>query len=1100
MINELNKTFSIYRSSAGSGKTRTLAKEYLKLALQYKADYFKHILAVTFTNKASQEMKDRILAYLDDFAKGHANELAAELKNELRLDDPTFQQYCQAAQSAILHQYAQFSISTIDAFFQKVIRSFTRESGLIGDYRLEAEHDAVLEQVIDNLIDELGNNKELTEWVVEFAKENLENERAWDVRYSLIEFAREIFREEFKAIEDALNITTLQPGFFRKLKDRLWSTKNFFLGEVSKPAREALSIIEEQGWTVEDFSYGKTSGLLTFFKQYAWEKNLSTYKAPGERIRSYFTQPANWPGKKSPHAKNIARMADAMLVPALNLILDASDKHFAMALSAEVALKNMYVFGLIADISRKLKEYKDENNVMLLADAPKFLNGVIQDSDTPFIYEKVGSFYRNYLIDEFQDTSGMQWKNFQPLILNSLDQGYPGLVVGDVKQAIYRWRGGDLNLLQQQIINHIGSGRVEVRELDKNFRSVSEIVSFNNALFRSASSIVSDETGTAISTEAYTGVVQQISKQERGFVQIRFVQDDASNPKPADEIEEEASSLKWNVISLEQIPLTLEELQSRGAELKDIAILVRKNEEGQRIADHLLHYKSSGKAKPECRYDVVSNESLRIDGASTVNLLLGAMRYLLNPEDSVARAQLGYEFSRLHEPQRDLPIVFSVTNQAIFENNLPDSFTAQKQSLKKLPLIELTETLIEIFQLGKQQGELVYLQAFQDLVLDFYNRERNDLASFLEWWEANRNKKSVQISGEVNAVQILTIHKAKGLQFKFVIIPFCSWNLDHESWQAPNLWVKSEKGAFAEAGYIPVKYSKLLEQTHFAEYYSEEHTRTFLDNLNLLYVAFTRAEHGLIVTAPHPKVRGAKGSVAGLLFQSIQSNLELKGNWKEDTSEWSSGEWIIEKTARIKQVPDLSLTEYLSSAWRDKLVIRQTGATFFDQTDVEKREKINYGIHMHAVLSRMKYADELESSLDEIIFEGLITETERPLLKGQLLELLNIPEIGSWFSRNWKVETEIPILLPDGGENRLDRLIHQDRKAIIIDFKTGERKKGDNHQVLEYMDILRQMNFTEVDGYLLYLRDRSVVEVKPGGKQKIVQKKKDKDQLSLGFN
>jgi ATP-dependent exoDNAse (exonuclease V) beta subunit len=1099
----LAKTFSIYRSSAGSGKTRTLAKEYLKLALQYKADYFKHILAVTFTNKASQEMKNRILAYLDDFARGATNELARELKEELKLDDQTFQQHSQAVQAAILHQYAQFSISTIDAFFQKVIRSFTRESGLIGDYRLEVEHDAVLEEVIDNLIDELGSNKELTEWVVEFAKENLENERAWDVRYSLIEFAREIFREEFKSIEDEVSRVTGERTFFKQLKERLWSAKNFFLTRVSKPAQEALVIIQAQGWSAEDFSYGKNSGLLTFFMLYAWEKNLSRMsKAPSDRMRSYFTQAANWPNKKSPHKENIQRIAADRLVPVIREILDVYDEHYTMALSAEVALKNLYVFGLIADIARKLKEYKDENNVMLLADAPKFLNGIIQDSDTPFIYEKVGSFYRNYLIDEFQDTSGMQWKNFQPLIVNSLDQGYPGLVVGDVKQAIYRWRGGDLNLLQREIVPFIGEQRAEVRELDQNFRSAKCVVDFNNEVFRSAAALVSTETGTSISLEAYTDVAQKGSKAEEGFVQVSFIREPALEEKQisaGEESDGEAGSSRWSAIAMDQLPLTLEELQLNGAELKDIAILVRKNDEGQRIAAHLLQYKNSGKAKEGCHYDVVSNESLRIDGASSVNLLLGAMRYLLNAEDSVARAQLGYEFSRLREPQRDLPDVFSVTNQAIFENNLPAEFTDGKPALKKLPLIELTETLIGIFGLGRRQGELIYLQAFQDLVLEFYNREKNDLGAFLEWWEDNRHKKSVQIAGEVNAAQILTIHKSKGLQFKYVIIPFCSWNLDHDPWQSPNLWVNSEKSPFADAGYLPVRYAKLLEQTFFAADYQEEHTRSYLDNLNLLYVAFTRAEQGLIITAPHPEIRGAKASVAGLLFNSITGNETLRNTWDETEALWKSGEWKLSPSIKKETADYMSLRAYTASPWRDKLVIRQSGAAFFEEADTALRDRINYGIHMHAVLSRMKFADEIETTLEAIVFEGLITEQDRPSLRDELNELLDIPEVASWFNRSWKVYTEVPILVPGGNESRLDRLIVDDKKAVVIDFKTGEQKKNDNEQVVAYMDILRQMNFIDVRGYLLYLRQKEVVEVKEGGKQKATRKLKDKDQMSLGF-
>jgi ATP-dependent helicase/nuclease subunit A len=1057
---------------------------------------------VTFTNKASQEMKDRILAYLDDFAQGRDNELASELKSELGLDDMTFQARCQETQSAILHGYSQFSISTIDAFFQKVIRSFTRESGLVGDYRLEVEQDAVLETVIDNLIDELGNNTELTDWVVEFAKENLENERAWDVRYSLIEFAREIFREEFKAIEESVLVKTKEPDFFRNLLTELRKRKFGFVSLIKNKAQTALKIISTNGLTSVDFKYG--GGPHNFLTKASRITSVRSFdeKEKGKRPEKEYQSEKNWPDKDTRFAGTIMKLAGDQLIPLMNEILDYWNENYKKALSAEIALNNFYSFGLIADISRKLREYKDENNMMLLADAPKFLNGVIQDSDTPFIYEKVGSFYKNYLIDEFQDTSGMQWKNFQPLITNSLDQGYESLVVGDVKQAIYRWRGGDLSLLQQDILTLIGSQRIEINELDKNFRSSPEVIDFNNNLFETASSLIALQNGAALASHAYKDVAQKNAKEEKGFVHIQFISEPQEKQLPFSSIDDhhENQAPKWKDSALDQLPVYLESLQEKGVSLKDIAILVRKNDEGQRVASHLLQYKVSVKAKANCRYDVISNESLRIDGAASVNLLLGAMRYLFNPEDSIARAQLGYEFSRLQEPSRELSDIFSVSNQTIFENNLPEKFSREKPALKKLALIELTENLIEIFQVGKIEGELIYLQAFQDLVLEFYNRERNDLGAFLEWWEANKAKKSIQISGDVEAVQIVTIHKSKGLQFKYVIIPFCAWNLDHDSWQAPNLWVKSDDAPFTEAGYLPVKYGRNLLETSFSEFYKEEKTRIYLDNLNLLYVAFTRAETGMIVMAPSIDVKGAKDSVAGLIYQGISQNESLKIFWDELQLKFKLGEMEHQNaTEASRPVGSVSLSQYHSTSWRNKLVIKQTGANFFDDLHDDFRNRINYGIHMHAVLSRMKYAHEVQTSLNQTIREGLITVDESIILKAELKTLFEIPQVTNWFSDAWEIRTEVSILLPDGKESRIDRLLVRGKSAIIIDYKTGEKKTRDVDQVREYINILRKMNFIEVEGYLLYLRDKDVVEVQAGGKQKIIRKVVNKDQLSLGI-
>lgn len=1025
-------------------------------------------------------MKDRILAYLHDFASGDPNELAVELKNELDLDDNTFRERSQETQREILHHYNQFSISTIDAFFQKVIRAFTRESGIMGDYRLEVEHDLVLEEVVDDLIDELGSNQALTDWVVEFAKDNLENDRAWDVRQSLREFAEQIFKEEFKAIEDSILRESVDHAFFQELKVKLWKIKNSFLGTVAPPAAEALATMQQAGWQPSDISYGKNSGLFTFFDMFATGKNLKEYKVPGERMRHHFTHAKNWPGKTTRRAAEIMSVAEQKLIPILRGLLQTYDEQYTRALSAEVVLRNLHVFGLIADISRKLKEYKDQNNLMLLADAPKFLNGVIQESDTPFIYEKVGSFYRNFLIDEFQDTSGYQWKNFLPLLTNSLDQGYKSFVVGDVKQAIYRWRGGDLTLLQQIIERQVGQERVDVKELATNFRSAGVIVDFNNALFTAAAAVVATRAEHTLPAEAFADVSQQIfRKEETGWVEVDFLDDD-----------------NWQQAALTRMTEQLERLQESGIALKDIAILVRRNAEGQRIAAHLLQYKNTPEAKPHCRYDVISNESLRVDGAASVNLLLGAMRYLLNPDDAIARAQLGYEYARLKEPARPLTEVFTVTNQVFFENNLPDAFAREKLALKKLPLYELTETLIEIFSLGDVPGELPYLQAFQDIVLDFYTRERNDLGAFLDWWEENKHKKSIQVSGDIDAAQIVSIHKSKGLQFPYVLIPFCSWNMDHEGRNAPLLWVHSEEQPYKEAEYVPVSYSKTLENTFFHSYYEEERVKVYLDNINVLYVAFTRAEKGLYVTAPHPdhKANRQQYTSSKLVFDSVQASDALRSVFTGATLRLGVQETAV--PVPHHPAPATQLLRYPTSRWRDKLVIKKSATYFFDATDPEQHARIQYGLHMHAVLSRIHYADEAVAAIDTLVREGLLKEEEREPVALQLTELLKHPPIADWFSRRWTVRTETPILLPEGDESRIDRLLLNDRHAIVIDFKTGEKARQDTSQVLHYMDTLRQMNYTTVEGYLLYLRDNEVVEVKTGVRGKAV-KKKDDNQLEM---
>ncbi len=1081
----MSAIFSIYRSSAGSGKTRTLAKEYLKLALQSRAGYFRHILGVTFTNKSTQEMKDRILAYLNDFSQGKQNDLSLELQTELRLDAQTFQNYAEEVRAQVLHNYSQFSISTIDAFFQRVIRSFTREAGLAGDYRLEVENDPIMEEVVDNLIDELGSNDLLTDWVVKFANQELENERAWDVRTSLLEFSKQIFRDEFKDIESELGKSTADPEFFKNLMTVLTKQKHLFISTISGKANEAVSLIKNNHYDFDDFKYAG-GGAFNYLIKVSKIESIDDFdeKEKGKRAEGDYQQSINWPAKDSPHKAAIQKLAEDRLIPLLNEILEFREKHYKSALSAQVVLSNFYSFGLITDISRKLKEYKDENSIMLLADAPYFLNGVIRDSDTPFIYEKVGSFYKNFLIDEFQDTSRMQWQNFFPLLTNALDQGDRSLIVGDVKQAIYRWRGGDLSLLQQEVEALIGTDRVESKYLNSNYRSSKSVVEFNNVVFTEAAATVSAETGHPLPSLAYEDIGQKVSKEEQGFVEINFV--------------EETEEQKWNEVAMERIPFLLEKFQRLGAKLKDIAILVRRNEDGQQIVAHLLNYKSSDRAQPDCKYDVVSNESLRLDGAASVNLLVSALKYLNNTDDAIARAQLSYEYARMQNQLDDLAEVFAVTNRATFENNLPEAFSKQKMFLKKLPLFELTESLVQLFELGKCAGELSYLQTFQDLVLDFSSRERNDLAAFLIWWEVNKGKKSIQVSGEVDAAQIFTVHKSKGLQFKYVIIPFCSWELDHGSFNAPTLWVKSDDSAFHEAGYLPVKYSSILKETLFASYYEEEKARSYLDSLNLLYVALTRAEHGLIVMVPNPSTkRGYGGKVSELLFNSMQR--AFPSGWSANNELWSSGEWSLkaEKDKSEHASHPIQLKNYETSSWREKLVIKQSSKGHFESKENVVVGKVKYGIHLHTVLSKIKYHHEVDEAILNMEAEGVITADERPVIHTLINELLANETIAHWFSTAWEVRTEVPVLLPGEGDNRIDRLLIKDKKAVVVDFKTGEPSRADQKQVVSYIDTLRKMNFVDVEGYLLYIKTGEVVSVPPGKKSKV---KDNKDgQLGLGL-
>ncbi len=1010
-------------------------------------------------------MKARIMQYLDDFAKGRPNELANEIIQQLGITQEELIIKSKAVQSAILHHYSQFAISTIDAFFQKVIRAFTREAGLLGNFRLEVDNDLVLKEVIGELMDELGRNKQLTEWVVNFSKDRLNEGENWNITRALETFSKEIFTESFKVIEDdILSRFEQEENPYGKFVTTFNSEISEFMNFMRDKARIALSILDKNSIVPSDFNYGNAGTALKYFEMFA----QSEYQEVKPRIQESVDDPLAWPRKKGLNYNRLLDLVRSDLHPILLDMVDYDQKNYARYNSAKLVLANFYSFGLLADITRKLKQYKEENNLMLLADASKFLNKVINDSDTPFIYEKVGSFFKNYLIDEFQDTSGYQWKNFLPLLKDSLDQSQANLVVGDVKQSVYRWRGGDLQLLQSGVEQAMGKEMTELIRLDTNYRSAENIVKFNNVLFELASEHVSGVLQKTLPKAVFGDVAQKsVRFPGKGYVRVNFI----------DKSEDEVT---WEQIAMQQLPSILESLQDQKVALKDVAILVRRNEEGQRIAKYLLQYKVSADAKEGYRYDVVSNESLRLDTASSVNLLVSALKYIDNPQDAVVRGQLVYEVTK----GTDLEHIFYKAGRNDLDDILPKEFVQYSAWLNKLSIFELTEELIRIFAIGKDSNELAYLQAFQDLVLEFAAKEKNDLAAFLEWWENNKWKpeKSLKVAGTVNAVNILSIHKSKGLQFKYVIIPFCSWRMDHE--KEPLLWTTSPEAPYNNLGHLAVRYTSTLKRSFFDDDYQKEIVKAHLDNLNLLYVALTRAEEGLFISAPKPSDSSIKkrregnklGSAGDLMYDVF-----LMGDFPEfnpQTFQFESGK--IEKLKIGKEedgTNPIQLSHYASFDWRQKLVIKKQGAEFFEEEVSNKRTKINYGIMLHTALSRLHHANEVKAVLDELHIKNELTEDEVKVIGVEIDKMMRHPVIGKWFGKEWEVKNESTVLLPGGRQNRIDRILISPKRTIIIDYKTGEKKGQDRKQVEEYAAVLSQMGYLNIEAYLLYLEKLEVVEV-----------------------
>ena len=1101
------KPFIIYRSSAGSGKTYTLALEYLTLALRQPTAYRK-ILAVTFTNKATQEMKSRIVTFLYQLANGRNEPLRQELERRTELPGPALTEQARQVLRQLLHGYSYFAVMTIDSFFQKVMRSFAREMDLQAGFSIEIDQGKVLEEVIDQLLLTLGEtqHRKLRQWLTRFAEEKVETGQSWDFRRDIKTLAYELFKEDYK--QQQAQEMALPPVDMTVTLQKLRTRQQGFEQQMEQYGQQALAVMERHTLTVDDFAYGK-SGVAGYFPRLI---DASSYE-PGARVLSAVGDAGKWSSKSSKKKEQIIAAAEGGLLQTLDEALAHYKQHALVYYSTVELSRFVYTYGILNHLEGQLQSYKRDHDLMLISDAPLFLKDIIGQDDTPFIYEKIGTTYQHFLIDEFQDTSGLQWTNFRPLVENSLNAGNRNLVVGDVKQSIYRWRGGDWQLLLEKIQRDVAEYQTEVRDLDRNYRSRRHIVDFNNALFARLSQLlyqslvermedVPEEGMRAfllsraeIIRDAYTQVGQSLPTNYQGewhgHVRMQLLE--------KDQLAGEEEDTHWKDYVKEQLPIMVETLQDQGYALQDIAFLVRNKREGQEVAQTFMDYKHQGRAREGYRYEVISPESLFLNASLTVSLLVDVLRFLDNPTDRIARGSIVHKYRRLQRLSQDsatLHRIFATAGEdkrkdqeeaedelATFYQELPSDFQYFQDYLNKLPLYELVENLIRIFDLGAT-GETIYVQAFQDAVLTFTRVEQGDVHSFLRWWDERGQETSVQVAEAVDAMRIMTIHKAKGLQFKVVILPFCTWDTDHHPSQTNILWTRPLTPPLQELGLMPMRYSKKLVNTVFRQDYYEELIRVHIDNLNLLYVAFTRAEECLYAFAP-PK--GSKSgypldSVANALCQSFTvpdpttDTITLPDYFDENRNVLELG--TAPQTERtLAEKKTFSLVNYPSVRWRDRLMVRPTSHGYFSSTATDDSLTVNLATLLKELLIRTQHISDLEPHLQDLYYERGITLTERKHLQQRAQEALVHPILSSWYKFTGPVKLQRTLLT---GHHRYvcpDRVMTEGNQATVVHFGLADEQRAHTRIIEQSCAVLRQLGHASTIGYWVNVQELAVVEV-----------------------
>jgi len=1029
----LLKTIKIYKSSAGSGKTYTLSKNYIRLALKNK-NYFRKILAVTFTNKAAEEMKSRILEMISSISAGEDKNLIIELSKYFNISSEELSIKAKNLKINILHNYSYFNITTIDSFFYSIIQSFTRDLKFRGKYNIEMDLEFVINEVVSSFLSDLNKGEKITKWLIDFSRDKINSGKDFMINNELKNITKILFTEDYKSIPK-MSSSGNYIDQIDLLRKKINSNKKRFEEEVIRLSSELISLIKKNNLDEKDFSFGH-SGIFGFILK----NSKGEIKYPSKRIISCLNNPEKWVVKNYSKRDRVLEIIKSNLIDGFDKLIEYYKFSFAIYNSSNEISRNLYTYGIISELDSRVIKYRDENDVILISDISELLYQVIKDESIPFIFEKVGNSYSNYLIDEFQDTSIFQWKNFIRLINESVASGNENIFVGDSKQSIYRWRGSDSKIMDNDIESYFGSDIIELRNLNKNWRSSEEIIKFNNSIFSRITECFEDDSIIHnLSLKFNSDIVQQIreDKMGEGYVEVNFR--DNENEKL-----ENVNSFLINSIN---------KIQDNGYSAGDIGIIVRDNKEANIIAEMLSIQSDNDK---NYNYNYVSAEALDINSSPVVNFFISVFKYLKNSRDRLALSEIVHFYYFYILKSSDISH-FSISNEDKLKL-LPESFSKNILKISRLPIYELVEELIRVFKLNSLDSQIPYLKSFQDIIIEYKVLQSEETGSFLEWWKKNGNRK-LNMTQQDNEIQIITIHKSKGLEFDNVILPFFDWSLDNLGGRREKIiWVDLKKYDKDFDFIYPIKYLKSEDDSVFNEYYENERVKAYEDNINLMYVSFTRPKDNLFILGGGEKRKNIK-TVSDILFRILGPKHDID-------------KYVFGKIKKIKSHDENNLNaivKYPSYSWRKRLIIKTT-----------EDENLNFegksrGDIIHQVLSQIYHLNHFDKKLTIAYDEGLINKKDLKIISS----LKKNKEVIKFFNHKNKSFNEIEILSDDGNTYRLDRVVETEKEIYVLDYKTGkivdyEHKKYLNKLDL-YISLLKNIYDKPIVGHLIYVDLNKVI-------------------------
>ncbi len=1061
---------NIYKASAGSGKTHTLTRDYIFLSFS-EPSRFMNILAVTFTNKAAGEMKERIIEELALLSINPTKSgFYEDIKHEFKLSEKIIALKSKANLTKLLHNYTFFSISTIDSFVQKVIRAFAFELQIPNSYNINLDIDKVSEDITNELIEGLDENKNLQNWLTLYAYEQMAQGKKWDFRENIIKFSKQLFKEDFYKIFDEIKISDKE--FIDKMSDLLkkcYSIINKYEADFIILKQKGQKIIDKSGFNNVKGATIKYLRNLFFSDTFEISMNNTLQKA--------YDNNEWWSKSTKESVKSERRNTIDALVDLLNQLIDFEQDKGLDYFSAQVIKKNIFDFGVLNNLNNLLPEYRTKNNLLLISDVTLLLKKIIGNNDAPFIYEKIGNRYKNIMIDEFQDTSGFQWHNFKPLISNSLAFDNFNLIVGDVKQSIYRWRSGDWRLLHSKIKREIGKNYVNETSLDTNWRSKKEIINFNNSIFTVLPKILQNKANTEVEfsnelqeladilPQAYKDAVQKIASKNNsgGYVEIKFINDRS-----------------WKDIVDEEIPVLIDDLLEKGYSAGDIGILVRTNADANRIMQLLLNYISQ---LPENkRYNIISAESLLLSNSFAVKILVNVMNFIINPKNYIFLIEIITDIKRLNNEIIDEYKIFEIKSLEDAKYFLPDDFSSSFDKFINLSLYELIEKLISIFELNSYDNEIPFIRSFQEVISGFINNAGADIAGFLQFWDDNSHKLSVQLSDQKDAVQVMTIHKSKGLAFGIVIMPYIDWKMYPKAGNV--IWVNTENSPFNEFKYFPLSFESKIAKSHFKNDYASEIIYSFMDTINMLYVAFTRAKERIYGFGKVSKNKDGQ-AISDYLYQAISESNKLisDSNLINLTEFWDSNELtfkmgdenkIFAKTS--EQTKNFELLSYPSYDWTNNIAIIAHAEDLIAETVETRRNAMKHGIIMHQIFEKISSPNDIDKVINEFAEQGKLSDFDIEEIKRMFTKIFENKIVTSWFNDNWEVFSEKEILTRYGTTKIPDRVIANDKEIIVIDYKFGSKRPEHKRQIKTYSSLLKDIYPNKsISAYLLYV-EKNIIE------------------------